>query len=144
MEKPKLNIEKLQKKVAQCMRADCPSAEACLRQIVRRKCDKTMETVQMVNPDAIVMNGEKCQFFKDTMGTVYGVGFENYFDLLTYKEAKIAYAVLLAYFHSRTQLGRYRSGQFRLSPDRKEEIDALLKANGVSVPLECDAYEVDL
>lgn len=144
METPELSIERLQKKVAQCMRADCPSAKVCLRQIVRSNCDKTIETVRMVNPDAIVMEGDKCQFFRDTQGTVYGVGFDRYFDLLSFKEAKIAYAVLLAYFHNRTQLGRYRSGQFRISPDRKEEIDALLEANGVSIPLECDAYEVDL
>ena len=144
METPTLNIERLQKKVAQCMRADCPSAEACLRQIVRSKCDKSLETVPMVNPDAIVMEGGKCQFFKDTQGTVYGVGFAHYFDLLSYKEAKTAQAVLLSYFNSRTQLGRYRSGVLRISPERKAEIDALLRANGVSVPLECDAYEVDL
>ncbi len=144
MEKPTMNIEKLQKKVAQCMRADCPSAEVCLRQIVRRKCSKSLETVQMVNPDAIAMEGDKCQFFKDSFGTIYGVGFEKYFDLLSYKEAKAAYAVLQAYFNSRTQYGRYRSGVLRISPERKAEIDALLQENGVSVPLECDAYEVDL
>lgn len=144
MEQPRLNMEKLQKKVPQCMRADCPSAEVCLRQIVRRKCSKAMEVVQMVNPDAIVMEGDKCQFFKDTTGSVYGVGFENYFDLLSHKEAKTAYAVLQAYFKNRTQYMRYRTGQFRISPERKAEIDAFLKENGVSVPLECDAYEVDL
>lgn len=144
MEKPTLNIEKLQQKVAQCMRAECPSAEVCLRQIVRRECDKTLGVVQMVNPDAIVMEGDKCQFFKDTLGTVYGVGFDNYFDLLSHKEAKTAYTLLQWYFKSRTQFGRYRSGQFRISPERKAEIDALLQSNGVSLPLECDAYEVDL
>ena len=144
METPTLNIEKLQKRVAQCMRADCPAAKECLRQIVRSQCDKTLETVKMVNPDAITMKGDRCQFFKDTNGTIYGVGFANYFDLLSYKEAQIAHAVLQAYFRSRTQYGRYRSGLFRISPNRKKEIDAFLKENGVSVPLECDAYEVDL
>ncbi len=144
METPALNIEKLQKKVAQCQRSECPSAKVCLRQIVRSKCDKTLETVLMVNPDAIVMKGDKCQMYKDAHGTTYGVGFEHYFDLLPYKEAKAAYAVLLAYFNNRTQLGRYRSGQLRISPERKAEIDASLRANGVSVPFECDAYEVDL
>ncbi len=137
-------MEKLQKKVAQCMRAECPSAEVCLRQMVRRACDKTMDVVQMVNPDAIAMKGDRCQFFRDTLGTLYGVGFEKYFDQLPHKEAKTAYSVLQWYFKSRTQFGRYRSGQFRISPERKAEIDALLRENGVSVPLECDAYEVDL
>lgn len=144
METSALNIEKLQKKVAQCLRSECPSAKVCLRQIVRSKCDKTLETVLMVNPDAIEMKGDKCQMYQDSKGKTYGIGFEHYFDLLSYKEAKAAYAVLLAYFNSRTQLGRYRSGQLRISPERKAEIDALLQENGVSQPLECDAYEVDL
>ncbi len=144
MENQTLNIEKLQTKVAQCMNADCPSAEICLRQIVRRRCDKTLEQVQMVNPDAIVMNGDRCQFFRNTDLSVYGIGFRHYFDQLSYKEAQVARAVLQAYFHNSAQLSRYRSGRFRISPDMKAEIDAFLKENGVSIPLECDAYEVDL
>ena len=144
MKKSDLNIEKLQTKVAQCMCADCPSAEICLRQIVRRQCDKSLERVQMINPDAIVMEGDKCQFFRNTELSVYGIGFRHYFDLLSYKEAKIARAVLLAFFHNSAQLSRYRTGKFRISPDMKAEIDRLLEENGVSVPLECDAYETDL
>lgn len=144
MENQTLNIKNLQTKVAQCMNGGCPSAEICLRQIVRRQCDKTLEQVQMVNPDAIVMDGDRCQFFRNTELSVYGIGFRHYFDLLSYKEAQVARAVLLAYFHNSAQLSRYRTGRFRISPDMKAEIDAFLKANGVSVPLECDAYEVDL
>ena len=144
MENSTMSIEKLQTKVAQCICADCPSAEICLRQIVRRQCDKSLERVQMVNPDAIVMDGDRCQFFRDTELSVYGIGFSRYFDMLSYKEAKVAHAVLLAYFHNSAQLSRYRTGKFRISPQMKAEIDAFLKENGVSIPLECDAYETDL
>ncbi len=144
MDTSNLNIEKLQTKVAQCMRADCPSAKVCLRQIVRRGCDKTLEMVQMVNPDAIVMEGDKCQLFRSTELTVYGVGFRHYLDMLSYTEAQAARVVLRAYFRNSAQLSRYRTGRFRISPEMKATIDYHLKANGVSVPLECDAYEVDL
>ena len=81
---------------------------------------------------------------RNTELSVYGIGFWHYFDLLSYKEAKVARAVLLAFFHNSAQLSRYRTGKFRISPDMKAEIDRLLEENGVSVPLECDAYETDL
>lgn len=144
MKTPVLNIEKLQQTVAQCVRLDCPSAEQCLRQIVRHQCDPTLETVKIVNPDAIALNGDKCQFFKSVEGTVYGVGFTHYFDLLSHTEAKTAFAVLQAYFRSRAQYSRYRNGQFRLSPARLADINALLRQHGVTVPFDCDSYEVGL
>ena len=144
MEKTEMNVEKFQTKVAQCMRVDCPSAAACLRQVVRQKCDKNLDIVQMVNPDAIVMEKGKCQFFRGMQMRRYGVGFRGYFNMLSYKEAKAARMALLSYFHSRAQLSRYSNGLFRITPEMKTGIDSLLKDVGVSIPLVCDMYEEDL
>lgn len=139
-----MNVEKFQTKVAQCMRADCPSAAACLRQVVRQKCDKALDFIQMVNPDAIVMEDGKCQFFRGMQTRKYGVGFRGYFNMLSYKEAKAARVALLSYFHNRAQLSRYSNGQFRITPEMKADIDSLLKDVGVSIPLVCDRYEAGL
>ena len=144
MDNAAIDIEKLQEKVAQCMKSDCPAAGECIRQIVRRGCSASLDYVRMVNPDAIRMEEGRCQFFRDTAMTLYGVGFEHYFDLLSYSEAKTAKAVLLAYFGSRMQVYRYRTGRFRIAPERKAEIDRSLQQAGVSVPLQCDSYVADL
>ena len=144
MENQNFDVEKLQKSVTQCVLADCPSASVCLRQIVRRRCSKSLEKVTIYNPDAIVMDGDRCQFFRSTDLLRYGRGFEGYFEQLSFPEARAARAVLTEYFHNRTQLMRYRSGYFRLDPERMEEINALLEAAGVPLPLQCDSYEYDV
>ena len=143
MENVHIDIEKIQAKVTQCIKSDCPSAEVCIRQIVRRGCDKSLEHIKIVNPDAIVMEDGKCQFFRDTSMVAYGVGFTHYFELLTYKEAQIALAVLRNYFHSSAQLSRYRTGKIRVSPEMKAEIDRFLQREGVTTPLQCDEYVTD-
>ena len=143
MDNVTLDIEKLQEKVAQCVKADCPAAGECIRQMVRRGCSPSLEYVKMVNPDAIQMKEGRCQFFRDTTLSLFGVGFERYFDLLSYKEAQRAKAVLLAYFGSRMQVWRYRTGKFRISPEMKADIDRILLQVGVATPLQCDSYETD-
>ena len=138
-----LDIEKLQKRIAQCINGNCPSAEKCVRQIVRKQCSRSLEQIRIVNPDAITMTDGKCQFYKGSEGVAFGKGFNGYFDTLTVPQERTARAVLHAYFHNRTQFSRYRSGTLLLSPKRLEEVNALL-AHHMLPPLVLDDMVVDI
>lgn len=141
MEIQKKDTQKLQGKVAQCVKAHCPAAQECLRYILRKDCDSDTTFIHIVNPDAIRMKGGHCQYFRRPTAVLYGRGFTGYFDKLSYTEAQKASYVLAHYFCNRSQLSRYRTGKLLISPEKKAEIDAFLLSEGVSVPLECDHYE---
>jgi len=133
-----INIPAIQGKVTQCIKADCPVADSCLRQIVRNGCTKDLSIISIVNPDAIEMTDNGCQFFKSTEGKPFGVGFGNYILSLTVIQAKTARAVLADFFNSRQQYYRYHNGSLKISMEKKEEMESVLAANGLPTPLTFD------
>lgn len=138
-----INVPAIQGKVTQCLKADCPVADSCLRQIVRRGCTKDLEIFRVVNPDAIEITSTGCKYFKSTDGKPFGVGFTKYIDSLAHADAREARAILADYFNSRQQYYRYLNGQLKTSPARKEEMEAVLSAAGLPVPVEFDDIVYD-
>lgn len=140
-----LDINSIQSKVTQCIKSDCPQAANCLRQIVRQQCTAELAFIRIVNPDAVQPTADGCQYFKSTEGVPYGVGFDNYLSQLTMPEARSFRKLLYSYFNNRMQYNRYRTGQLKVSPERREEMNSILAANGFPTPIEFDdvVYEYE-
>lgn len=126
-----IDYKSLSKKVSMCILADCPVSSQCLRYIVRTKYSPENEEITIMNPDAIVISEQGCQFFKSTATSPFGIGFKHYLEELTIVQSKIAREVLYSHFNSRTQFYRYRDGVLRISPSRKEHLDKILSEAGL-------------
>lgn len=127
-----------------CILADCPVSSQCLRYIVRTKNSPENEEITIVNPDAVALSDQGCQFFKSTATSPFGVGFKSYLEDLTIAQSKIARAVLYDHFNSRTQFYRYRDGVLRVSPLRKEQLNAVLAEAGLpEMKFDSIVYDVE-
>jgi hypothetical protein len=121
-----------------CIKADCPLADHCLRQMAMQVLTKRNKIVKIVNP-LLTLPSEQCEFYRSDEPQVYARGFEAMKEEMLPRQYKVFMHRLQDYF-GRTGYFERRRGERLCPPKDIKAVEAVLKELGLS-HLGFDAYE---
>ena len=137
----KINYKDIPYGFIHCLRADCPMAEHCLRQIAMQALPKDEMSVRILNPQ-LVEPSENCRFYRSDESQVYARGFTNMQKYMLPSQYDTFRYRLIGKFGRNPYFER-RKGARLCSPSEIEIVKAALKEMGLE-HLEFDAYEKHL
>lgn len=121
-----------------CVKADCPMADHCLRQLAMQVLTSRNKIVKIVNP-LLTQPSEQCEFYRSAEPQVFARGFEAMKEEMLPRQYKMFMNRLKAKF-GRTGYFERKRGDRLCSPDDIKAIEAVLKELGLQ-HLGFDAYE---
>lgn len=122
-----------------CLNAECPLAERCLHQMVRRMIPTDELVLHVYNPEA-VKGGENCKFFRALKLDRYAKGFSRFQEEMVPRQYAVFSRSLMHYF-GRNPYYERRRGERSLSPAEQEVVLQALRKAGIEEDLEFDGYE---
>ena len=121
-----------------CIKADCPLANSCLRQLAMQVLTKQHKIVRIVNP-LLTQPSEQCEFYRSDEPQVYARGFAAMKEEMLPRKYKVFMNRLQSVF-GRTGYFERRRGDKLCSPKDIKTVEAVLKDLGLQ-HLSFDAYE---
>lgn len=121
-----------------CIKADCPMAYHCLRQMAMQVLTKRNKIVKMVNP-LLTLPSEQCEFYRSDEPQVFARGFGSMKEEMLPRQYKVFMNRLKTRF-GRTGYFERKRGDRLCSPDDIKAVEAVLKELGLQ-HLGFDAYE---
>lgn len=115
-----------------CLRAECPQAENCLRQLAWRQEETRGDFLTLINPHT-VKGGTDCPHFIDAFHPAYAKG-------LRYDLSRVPHADVLALRRELTEVfgkmvhSRMRRGLCLISPQQQKKLAAIFARHGVAEP----------
>ena len=138
--KENIDFSEVPYEYALCLNRQCPKADTCLRQLVKRIVPQKVEYWTIVSPkytDTITKGN--CLYYRSNIKARYAKGFIGILENLPHKKMESAISQLMSFFGRRTYY-RVRKGERLLSPFEQEQVLNILKHCSVNSPLEFDAY----
>ena len=121
-----------------CIKANCPLANSCLRQLAMQVLTRQNKIVRIVNP-LLTQPSEQCEFFRSDEPQVYARGFAAMKEEMLPRQYKVFMSHLQSVF-GRTGYFERRRGDRLCSPKDIKTVEAVLKDLGLQ-HLGFDAYE---
>ena len=121
-----------------CIKADCPLANSCLRQLAMQVLTTQHKIVRIVNP-LLALPSEQCEFYRSDTPQVYARGFAAMKEEMLPRQYKVFMNRLQSAF-GRTGYFERRRGVRLCSPKDIKILEAVLKDLGLQ-HLGFDAYE---
>ncbi len=122
-----------------CLNSECPLADRCLHQMVRRMVGIDELVLHVYNPE-VVRGGEDCEHFRSGEPVRYAFGFEGMQENMLPKQYAMFRDTLIACF-SRNRFFVRRRGEFPISPREQAYIRGVLEQVGADPSLGFDRYE---
>lgn len=120
------------------VKADCPMADHCLRQLAMQVLTSRNKILKIVNP-LLTQPSELCEFYRSDEPQVFARGFEAMKEEMLPRQYKVFMNLLKARF-GRTGYFERKRGDRLCSPDDIKAVEAVLKELGLQ-HLGFDAYE---
>ena len=137
----KINYKEVPYGFMHCLRADCPMASHCLRQMAMQAVPKNQISVPIINPQLPELS-ENCRFYRSDEPQVYGRGFTNMQNQMLPSQYDTFRYRLIGKFGRNPYFERRKGAQL-CTPSEIKVIKDVLK--GLSLEhLEFDAYEKHL
>ena len=124
-----------------CVKADCPMADHCLRQIAMGEISKHDNVMTIVNP-LRTKPSEQCESYRSNELQTFARGFTKMQEVMLPRQYKTFMLQLQSHF-GRTAYFERRRGERLCSPRDIKVIEAVLQSLGLP-RLEFDAYEQHL
>lgn len=121
-----------------CVKADCPMADHCLRQLAMQVLTSRNKILKIANP-LLTQPSEQCEFYRSDEPQVFARGFEAMKEEMLPRQYKVFMNHLKAKF-GRTGYFERKRGDRLCSPDDIKAVEAVLKELGLQ-HLGFDAYE---
>ncbi|WP_455593228.1 DUF6078 family protein [Bacteroides sp.] len=122
-----------------CINEQCPRSATCLRQMVVREVSEDMEWWPVISPKRLAALKGDCPYYRSNVKVQFAKGFIQLIESLPYKQMRAVIHELMEHFSRRTYF-RIRKGERLLSPSEQRAVLHILKRNGVTAPLQFDAY----
>lgn len=122
-----------------CLNSDCPLADQCLHQVVRRMVASAELVLHVYNPE-VVTGGETCKYFRALKLDRYAKGFTRFQEEMKPRQYAMFSGSLMAHF-GRNPYYERRRGERLLSPAEQQMALRALRKAGIEGDLEFDAYE---
>lgn len=124
---------------ALCLNSECPLAERCLHQMVRRMVAADELVLHVYNPE-VVRGGKDCEYFRALKLDRYAKGFTRFQEEMKPRQYAVFSGSLMAQF-GRNPYYERRRGERLLSPAEQEVVLQALRKAGIEENLEFDGYE---
>ena len=126
---------------ALCFRTDCVSADHCLRSLAARDLGKERTTLYIINPNLVnPKGGNTCRFFQSSEKVKIAYGFKWMMDHVPSGRIWHIRDAICSMISQRTYY-YLMDGTKPILLDMQRKIGAILRANGLSVPILFDRYE---
>ena len=126
-----------------CVHPNCKQASECLRYHCAHHLSDQVQHFTILNPNHLKVDSEQsCPYHLPIRKVSYAKGFIQWLDNLPKKESKTAANTLRKHFSYRTYY-RMRNGEHLLTPSEQDQLQCILKQNGITTPIQFDEYHED-
>ena len=112
-----------------CFNAQCPRCEECLRYACGELVSRVRESGGCVFPSAQGGDG-KCRYYHRIRTVRLAWGFRPLFRVVRHEDYAALRSQVMSLFGSNSQFFRYNRGEYKLTPEKQEEVFRLFRRRG--------------